>query len=54
MVSDVLARYYERSGIKLISPEEGCEAFLAEWSSLDLGAQLQGDPVTLRSWPFER
>ena len=46
IVSEALARVYERAGIQLISLEEGAAAFRAELS----GAR----GVVLRSWPFER
>jgi NAD(P)-dependent dehydrogenase (short-subunit alcohol dehydrogenase family) len=51
MVSDVLARYYARSGVKLIELEQGLEAFAEEWTA---NSGTRDACITLRSWPFER
>lgn len=51
MVSDVLARYYARSGVKLIELEQGLEAFAEEWTA---SSGAHDACITLRSWPFER
>ena len=54
MVTDVLARYYKRAGIKLIEPEGGVRAFQEEWTAMSASLPPQHDPISLRSWPFER
>jgi len=54
MVTDVLARYYKRAGIKLIEPEGGVRAFQEEWSAMSAIHEVNSDPISLRSWPFER